>query len=54
MAGGEQSALQQATQRLAAVKSPEGLIQTNEFLDVCRLVLPVVGAVNTAACSGAH
>ena len=35
--------LEEATAQVANVRTPEGIIQTPQFLDLCRLVLPVVG-----------
>jgi hypothetical protein len=37
------SPLEEATARVAAVRSQEGFLLTSPFLDLCRTVLPVVG-----------
>ncbi|GFH20254.1 GLTP domain-containing protein, partial [Haematococcus lacustris] len=46
MTGGE-SVLEQVTEKVPSVRSPEGFIQTEPFLSVCRLVLPVVDKLGT-------
>lgn len=43
------SALAIATARIPRVKAEDGFIMTEEFLAVCRLVLPVVGEFMHAA-----
>jgi len=42
------SALAAATAKVAAVKSADGTILTEPFLDVCRAVLPVIDKLGTA------
>lgn len=37
------SILAEATQKVASARSDDGKLVTEGFLDVCRLVLPVVG-----------
>lgn len=39
----EQPVLAAASAKVPLVRNPEGIITTDGFLDVCRLVLPVVG-----------
>ena len=39
------SSLQIATASVSSIKAPDGFIQTEQFLAVCRLVLPVVGEI---------
>lgn len=39
----QRSPLEEATARVAAVRSQEGFLLTTPFLELCRMVLPVVG-----------
>mmetsp|Transcript_34819 Transcript_34819/g.88233 ORF Transcript_34819/g.88233 Transcript_34819/m.88233 type:complete len:203 (-) Transcript_34819:477-1085(-) len=40
--------LTEATAKVGLVRSPEGFLQTSQFLEVCRFVLPVVDKLGTA------
>ncbi|GAX82505.1 hypothetical protein CEUSTIGMA_g9932.t1 [Chlamydomonas eustigma] len=42
------SALAQATSQIPEIKSTDGFIQTEKFLAVCRLVIPVIDNLGTA------